>query len=66
MMKWQQRYQIGLDAIDGRNGGAQRTVWEILMEMERFKCRAGEKILRAVSLVLDLEKAFVRPEANAV
>ena len=23
----------------GRNGGAQRTVWEMLMEMERFKYR---------------------------
>ena len=27
----------GLDATDGRNGGAQRTVREVLMEMERYK-----------------------------
>ena len=33
------------DATDGRNGGAQRTVWEVLMEMERFKYRAGEEEL---------------------
>ena len=26
---------------DGRNGGAKRTVWEMLMDMERFKYRAG-------------------------
>ena len=28
--------RIDWDASDGRHGGAQRTVWEILMEMERF------------------------------
>ena len=26
--KWQQKYRIDWDATDGRNGGAQRTVWE--------------------------------------
>ena len=41
--KWQQKYRVDWDAADGRNGGAQQTVWEILMEMERFKYRAGEK-----------------------
>ena len=44
----------------GRNGGAQQTVWEILMEMERFKYRAGEEDLGAVALVLDLATAFER------
>ena len=33
--KWQQKYRVDWDATDGRNGGAKRTVWEILMEMER-------------------------------
>ena len=57
--KWQQRYRIEWDAATyGRNGGAQRTVWEILMEMERFKYRAGEGDVGAVALVLDLAKAF--------
>ena len=37
MAKWQQKYRVDWDAIDGRNGGAQQTVWEILLEMERFK-----------------------------
>ena len=41
--KWQQRYWIDRDATDGRNGGAQRTVWEILMDMEKSKHRAGEE-----------------------
>ena len=44
----------------GRNGGAQCAVWEILMEMERFKYQAGEEDLGAVALVLDLAKAFER------
>ena len=57
---WQQRYRIDGDASDGRHGGAQRTVWEILLEMERFKYRAGEDDLGAVALVLDLAKAFER------
>ena len=34
--KWQQKYRVDWDATDGRNGGARRTVWESLMEMERF------------------------------
>ena len=56
--KWQQRYGIEWDAADGRNGRAQRTVWEILMEMESFKHRASEEVVGAVALVLDLAKAF--------
>ena len=50
MMKWQQRYRIEWDATDGRNGGAQRTVWDILMDIERYKYRAGEEDLGAVAL----------------
>ena len=30
--KWQQKYRVDWDATDGRNEGAQRTVWEVLME----------------------------------
>ena len=58
--KWQQRCRIEWDATDGRNGGAQRTIWEILVEMERFKYRAREEVLGAVALVLDLAKALER------
>ena len=29
--KWQQKCRVAWDATDGRNGGAQQTVWEILM-----------------------------------
>ena len=31
--KWQQKYHVEWDATDGRNGGVQRTVWEVLMDM---------------------------------
>ena len=58
--KWQQKYRVEWDATDGRNGGAQRTVWEVLMEMERFNCKAKEEDQAALSLVLDLAKAFER------
>ena len=57
--KWQQKYPVNWDATDGRNGGAQRTVWE-LMEMERFIGKAKEEDQGAVALVLDLAKAFER------
>ena len=40
--RWQQRHRVRWDATDGRNGGAERTVWETLLEMERFDFRAGE------------------------
>ena len=51
---------MDLDAIDGRNGGAQQTVWEILLEMERFNGKAQEEDQGVLVLVLDLAKAFER------
>ena len=58
--KRQHNYRVDWDATDGRNGRAQRTVWEILLEMERFKSQAGEEELGAVALVLDLAKVVER------
>ena len=58
--KWQQKYRVDWDAADGRNGGAQRTVWEVLMEMERYRFRVGKKDRGAAALVLDLVKSFER------
>ena len=58
--KLQQKYRVDWDATDGRNGGAQQTVWEFLMEMERFNGIAKEEDQGAVALVLDLAKAFQR------
>ena len=40
--KWQQKHRVDWDAADGRNGGARRTVWGILMEMDRFNGNAKE------------------------
>ena len=56
MAKRQQKYRIDWDATDGRNGGAQRTVWEVLMDMERFNGKAEDR--GAVALVQDLAKAL--------
>ena len=58
--KWQMKYRVDWDATDGRNGGAQQTVREILMEMERFNGKAKEDHQGASALVLDLAKAFER------
>ena len=58
--KLQQKYRVDWDATDGRNGGAQQTVWEILMEMEIFDGKAKEGEQGAVALVLDLAKVFGR------
>ena len=52
------KYRLGWDATDGRNGGAQQTVWEILMEMERFHGRARAEERGAVALALDLAKGL--------
>ena len=46
--------------------GAQRTVWEILIEMERFKYRAGDDDLGGVALVVDLAKVSERVSLPAV
>ena len=58
--KWQQKYRVDWGATDGRKRGAQQTVSEILLEMERFKKGAGEEDLGAVALVLDLATALER------
>ena len=41
---WTLSPDIGLGGMlpTGRNGGAERTVWETLLEMERFGYNAGE------------------------
>ena len=58
--KWQQKYRVDWDATDGRNGGAQQTVCEMLMEMERLNGKAKEEDQGAEALVLHLAKAFER------
>ena len=56
--KWQQKYRVDWDATDGRNGGARQTVWEMLLEMERFSGKAKKEDQGVLALVLDLATAF--------
>ena len=58
--KWQQKYRVDWDAVDGRHVGVQQTVWEILLEMERFNGKAKEEDQEALALVLGLATAFER------
>ena len=58
--KWQHKYRFQWDTIDGRNGGAERAVWETLLEMERFTYHAGERYQGATALLLDFAKDFER------
>ena len=51
-------YRVDRGATDGRNGGAKQTVWEVLMEMERFDGKVKEEDQGAVTSVLDVAKAF--------
>ena len=57
--KWL-KYRVEWDGTDGRNVGAQQTVWEIVMDVERCDGKAKEGEQGAVALVLDLAKAFER------
>ena len=43
--KWQQKYRVDWDATDGRNGHAQQTVSNKLMEMERFYSKQKKRIM---------------------
>ena len=58
--RWQERHRLGWDATDGHNGGAERTVWENVLDMESFDYRAGEKDQGAIMLVLDLTQSLER------
>ena len=57
---WEHKYRIEWRATDGRKGGAERTVWGTLLEMESFNDHAEERDQGATALVLDLAKAFER------
>ena len=54
------KYRVDWYPTQGTNGGAQPTVWEILMEMKRFDGKAKEEDQGTVALVLELAKAFER------
>ena len=47
---WQQKYRVDWDATDGRNGGVQPTVWEVLMEMERLEWKGKSRGSRSCGL----------------
>ena len=54
------------DATGGRSGGAERAVWETLLEMERFVYRTEEKDQGAITLVLDSAEAVERVTLSVV
>ena len=58
--QWQQKYRVDWDAAHGRNGGVQQTVWESMMEIERFNGKAKDEGQGALAMVLDPAKAFER------
>ena len=45
---------------EGRNGGAERTAWEMLLETERIDDKASDMDQGAITLVLDSAEAFER------
>ena len=59
MVKWPQKCRVDWDATDGRNGGAQCTVWEVLMEVQRISGKAKAENQGAVALVHSSESAFL-------
>ena len=64
--RWQQKCRVDWDATDGRNGGAEPTVWETLLQKGRFVHRAGEKDQGAITLVLDLAEVIERVSLTVV
>ena len=60
MVKWPQKCRVDWDTTDGRNGGAQCTVWVVLMEMERFngKAKAKAEDQGAVALVHSSQPSY--------
>ena len=57
-VKWQHKYRIDSDASDGRNGGAQRIVWEILLEIEKLKTSGRRERSGSSGFGLGLGKGF--------
>ena len=49
--KWQQKYRVEWDATDGRNGGAQRTVWKYCWKWRDPMEEQKKRIKVAVALV---------------
>ena len=57
---WQHTFRVKKDATGRRNGGAERTVWEVLLDKERFTHQAGEKEQGAIALCLFWQDPFGR------
>ena len=58
MVKW--------DATEGSNGGAERTAWEASLEMAKYNYNVVNMDLGAVTLVVDLAKAFEKVPLSVV
>ena len=50
--RWQEVHRVEWDATGVRNGWPGRIVWETLLEMDRFDCRAGEMDQGAVTVMI--------------
>ena len=63
LSRWQERHRVGWDTTGGRDGGAQRTVWKTLLEMERLDYRVGDM---DHTVVLDLARTCQSPSCVGV
>ena len=60
VVKWKNRSSVTWDACSMLLGGAAGAGWDALLGMEAMDLKAGQKIERAITLVLVLAKAFER------
>ena len=54
IQEWKKRSRVRRDATKGRNGGAGRTGWEALLEVEKYNNSVEELDQGAITLVADL------------
>ena len=58
MNDWRRETSVECDAPTGKTGEATYTVWEAMLELDTYEAEADPKDPGAVSMLIDLQKAF--------
>ena len=66
VQEWKKRSRAKCDATEGSNGGAVGSAWDALLDMDKYNYNVEELDQCAVTMVVDLAKAFEKVQLKVV
>ena len=66
MVEWKGRHNVTRDSCSKYVGGAERTGWVTLLEIETMDLQESQNSIGATTLVVDLARAFEGPTSCGV